>query len=114
MRAQRQAIARTVAERLFAAEEALDVAATRIAELNAALPLARLNVGLSAVVGQDALNSSASAVKLIAKTRAKIVATHTNLKQASDDIGLAEVSYGDLIKPNKAALEPHAPHLRAA
>ncbi|WCM25920.1 hypothetical protein NDN01_18085 [Sphingomonas sp. QA11] len=114
MRAQRQAIARTVAERLFAAEEALDVAATRIAELNAALPLARLNVGLSAVIGQNALNTSASAVKLIAKTREKIVATHANLKQASDDIGLAEISYGDLIKPNKGALAPHAPHLRAA
>lgn len=114
MRAQRQAIARTVADRLFAAEEALDLAAARIAELNAALPLARLDVGLSAVVGQKAVNSSASAMKLIARTREKIVATHANLKQASDDIGLAETSYGDLIKPNKAALEPHRARLRAA
>jgi hypothetical protein len=114
MRAQRQAIARSVAERLFAAEKALDLAAIRIAELNAALPLARLNVGLSAIVGQAAFTSSASAVKLIARTREKIVATHANLKQASDDIGLAEVSYGDLIKPNKSALEPRAQHLRAA
>jgi len=114
MRTQRQAIARNVAERLFAAEEALDVAVARIAELNAALPLARLNVGISAVVGQEAVTSSAAAMKLIARTRGKIVATHANLKQASDDIGLAETSYGDLIKPNKAELAPRRRHLRAA
>jgi hypothetical protein len=45
MRAQRLAIAQTVAERLFAAETALDIALARIAELNAALPLARLDGG---------------------------------------------------------------------
>lgn len=113
MRAQRQAIARTVAERLFAAEKALDVAAARIGELNAALPLARLDAGLSAIVGQEALASSASAVALVAKTRAKIVATHAKLKLASDEIGLAEVSYGDLIKPNKAELCDTPARLRA-
>ena len=53
-------------------------------------------------------------MKLIARTRGKIVITHANLKQASDDIGLAEISYGDLIKPNKAELAPRRRHLRAA
>lgn len=104
MRAQRQTIARNVAERLFAAEAALDIAAARIAELNAALPLARLDGNISAIVGQDAFLNSASAMLLVVETRDKIVATHANLKQASDDIGLTEVSYGDLIKPNRAAL----------
>ena len=45
MRAQRQAIARNVAERLFAAEEALDVAAARIAELNAATETVKQTLG---------------------------------------------------------------------
>ncbi|WP_232494452.1 hypothetical protein [Novosphingobium kaempferiae] len=104
MRAQRQAIARTVAERLFAAEDALDLAVARIAELNAALPLARLDGRISAIVGQDAILSSASALMLVVETRSKIVAAHANLKYASDEIGLPPTSYGDLIKPNSAEL----------
>lgn len=114
MRAQRQAIAQTVAERLFAAETALDIALVRIAELNAALPLARLDARISAVVGQEAIQSSASAMMLVAETREKIVATHANLKQVSDDIGLREVSYGDLVKPSKVDTPEAGNHLRAA
>jgi hypothetical protein len=114
MRAQRQAIARNVAEKLLAAEAALDVAAARIAELSASLPLARLDAKVSAIIGQDAIHSSASAMLAIAETREKIVATHTNLKHACDQIGIPEESYGDLIKPNKAAFRSDRPLLHAA
>ncbi|NKJ02445.1 hypothetical protein [Novosphingobium sp. SG707] len=114
MRTQRLAIAQTVAQRLFAAETALDIALARIAELNAAIPLARLDGGISAIVGQEAILSSASAMMLVAETREKIVATHANLKQASDDIGLREVSYGDLVKPGKVEPLDVGQHLRVA
>ncbi len=114
MRAQRQAIAHTVAQRLFAAEEAVDLALARIAELNAALPLARLDARLAASIGQDAIASSASAMVLVAETRDKIVATHANLKRASDDIGLGEVSYGDLLKVSAALPADKTPCLRVA
>ncbi|MDF0545001.1 MULTISPECIES: hypothetical protein [Sphingobium] len=113
MRAQRQSIAKHVAERLFAAEEAIDIAAARIAELNAALPIARLDARLSAMIGQDAIQSSASAMLLMAETRQKIVTTHANLKQASDAIGLPETSYGDLLKVASAGTRPEGQHLRA-
>ncbi|KXU33071.1 hypothetical protein A0J57_00450 [Sphingobium sp. 22B] len=111
---QRHIIAHSVAQRLFAAEEALDIAAARIAELNAALPLARLECRLAASIGQDAFRSSAAAVVLVARTREEIVATHARLKQASDDIGLGERAYGDVFKV--AADGPPATdrHLRAA
>lgn len=113
MRAQRQSIAKHVAERLFAAEEAIDIAAARIAELNVALPLARLDARLSAMIGQNAIQSSASAMLLVAETREKIVTTHANLKQASDAIGLPETSYGDLLKLASAEHRPEGQHLRA-
>lgn len=113
MRAQRQAIAQRVAKHLFAAEEAVDLAVARIAELNAALPLARLDASLAAAVGQDALIQSANALMLLTETRGRIVAAHASLKQASDDIGLAELSYGDLIKPGRPLREA-ASRLRAA
>ncbi|EQB14880.1 MULTISPECIES: hypothetical protein [Sphingobium] len=113
MRAQRQSIAKQVAGRLFAAEEAIDIAVARIAELNAALPLARLDARLSAMIGQDAIQSSASAMLLISETREKIVITHANLKQASDAIGLTETSYGDLLKVAGDTSRPSGQHLRA-
>ena len=114
MRAQRQAIARHVAECLFAAEAALDVAVARIAELNAALPLARLDARLAATIGQDAIHNSASAMMLIAQTREKIVITHMSLKEASDAIGLKELSYGDLLKAPSAMVPQTRPQLRLA
>lgn len=114
MRAQRQIIATGVAERLFAAEAALDLAAARIAELSAALPLARLDARLAAAVGQDALSSSAAAMVLIVQAREQVVATHANLKQASDDIGLREVSYGDLLKVRGSDAANDGQHLRVA
>lgn len=111
---QRQLIAHSVAQCLFAAEEALDIAAARIAELNAALPLARLDARIGAAIGQDAISSSAAAVMLVARTRQEIVATHANLKQASDDIGLGALSYGDLLKVGLAPQPATGQHLRAA
>jgi hypothetical protein len=113
MRAQRQSIAKHVAERLFAAEEAIDIAAARIAELNAALPLARLDARLSAMIGQDAIQSSASAMLLMAETREKIVNTHANLKHASDAMGLPATGYGDLLKIAEDVSRPSGQHLRA-
>lgn len=114
MRAQRQMIATSVAERLFAAEAAVDLAAARIAELNAALPLARLDARLAAAVGQDALATSVAAMMLIVQAREQVVATHSNLRQASDDIGLKQVSYGDLLKVHGCDTSGDARHLRVA
>ncbi|WP_404478684.1 hypothetical protein [Novosphingobium sp. BL-52-GroH] len=112
MRAHRQKIATDVAQRLFAAEAALDIAAARIAELNAALPLARLDANLAASVGQEALARSASAIVLVAQTRAEIIATHASLKEASSVIGLGEMAFGDLIKED--TLRSPGGQLRAA
>lgn len=99
----RLAIARSVADRLFAAERAIDLAVVSIAELNAALPAARLDAHLAAEIGQDALESSAAAMVLAARMREQIVATHARLKLAGDRIGLAEVSFGDGLKAPSSA-----------
>jgi hypothetical protein len=113
---QRQIIAHSIAQRLYAAEEAIDLAAARIAELNAALPLARIEGRLAAAIGQDAFQSSASAIMLLAQTRAELVATHNQLKRVSDDIGLGELAYGDVFKvASDEGQQPTVAHqLRAA
>lgn len=114
MRTRRLAVAKSVAERLFAAETALDHACATFGDLHAFLPLARLDARIAASVGQDAYQRSAAAIMLLAQAREQVIAVHTSLKEASDSIGLREVSYGDLTKPNAAPSEPSAEsHLRA-
>ncbi|NML91242.1 hypothetical protein HHL26_19570 [Sphingobium sp. TB-6] len=110
---QRHAIAQSLAQRLFAAEEAVDLAAARMAELHAALPLARLDARVAAAVGQATIDSSAAAQVLIARTRAQVIEIHGSLKQVSDDIGLGETSYGDLLKVAVANPTPVENRLRA-
>ncbi|HEX2764372.1 MAG TPA: hypothetical protein VHM92_11110, partial [Allosphingosinicella sp.] len=70
---QRRDAAMKVAESLFAAEEAIDAALARAAELNGALVTARTDAKLSALVGQDAFEVSASAFAALARARADIV-----------------------------------------
>jgi hypothetical protein len=112
MRNHRLTIAHSVAKQLFAAEEAIDLALARIAELNAALPRARLDARLSACIGQDAICSSTGAAMLIAQAREQVIATHASLKNASDHIGLRETSYGDLLKAPSAGHQAGEARLR--
>ena len=115
MHERRMKVAKDVASRLFAAETALDIAAARLAELTAAMPIARIDAHFAAAIGQEAFASSADALALLAKVRERVVATHASLKQASDEAGLEAISYGDSLKAPKAhgfAAEPA--RLRAA
>jgi hypothetical protein len=92
----RRAAAMRVAESLFAAEEAIDAALARAAELNSTLVTARTEAKLSALVGQDAFEVSASAFAALARARCDIVETHKRLSETKDQIGLRTVSVGDL------------------
>ena len=103
MRTKRIEAAKLVAARLFEAERAIDLAASRIAELNAVMPMARLDANMSAMIGQDAFASSADALTFVAKARERMVSTHLHLKSAQDDLGIPEISFGDSIKPPSPA-----------
>lgn len=105
----RLAAGRFVANALFAVEHAVDIAYTRLAELNAAIPTARLDARLSAVIGQDAFESSAEAMLLAAKLRRLVVEAHERLNIASASIGLREVSWGDEYKQPPLSAELDRP-----
>ena len=92
---ERRAAAMKVAESLFAAEEAIDAALARVAELNATLARARMEAKVSAVVGQDAFDCAASAFAGLARARFDIVKTHNILGETKIQIGLRTVSIGD-------------------
>ena len=97
-----------VADSLFAAEDAIDAAYARVAELNGALVIARSDAQLSAIVAQDAFDMAASTLGALAKARRKIVETHKRLNEAKDQIGLRTLAIGDLGKPSPAAVPPMA------
>jgi multidrug resistance efflux pump len=98
---QRRAAAEKVAQRLAAAEAAIDRALTCAAELNAALPSARAEAGISAVVGQEALDGAADVYSRLVAARRSIVETHRKLDETKTQIGLRTVAIGDgLDKPD--------------
>ena len=93
----RQAVAQKVADRLFAAEHAIDIALTRAAELTASMPQARAEARLPAMVGQAALDRAAEAFSALVEARRRIVETHAHLDEARMQIGLREVDAGDTV-----------------
>lgn len=93
----RQEIAQELAERLFAAETAIDIALARAAELTAAMPQARTRARLPAMIGQDALDRASDAVVALVEARRQMVETHRSLDEVRQQIGLQEVDTGDTV-----------------
>lgn len=106
----RRNAAMKVAESLFAAEDAIDAALARAAELNGAMVKARTEAKLSAIVAQDAFEGAAAAYGALVRARAEIVETHKRLSQAQIQIGLRAVAFGDLGKPPEPQAGSH--HLK--
>ncbi|HST35683.1 MAG TPA: hypothetical protein VLK25_03525 [Allosphingosinicella sp.] len=103
----RQAVAQRVADHLFALEEAIDVAITRAAELNASMPAARGEARLPAMIGQTALDRAAETFSSLVQARRNVVETHHSLDEARAQIGLQEVSIGDMAPKPPAADIPY-------
>lgn len=94
MRNQRIAAARQVADRLFEAEAALDIAIARAAELAAAIPTARREANLAACVGQEAFMCAANMLPMLAEAREQLVTAHSRLDETKTHIGLRQTSFG--------------------
>jgi hypothetical protein len=105
---QRRDAAIKVAESLRAAENAIDAALAKAAEFSGTLVAARTEAKLSAIVGQDAFEVSASAFAALAKARADIVEAHRRLSETKIQVGLRTLATGDDEKvPTTGALQPH-------
>ncbi|MFL6845354.1 MAG: hypothetical protein ACJ8ER_10795 [Allosphingosinicella sp.] len=102
---ERREAAMKVAESLFAAEEAIDAAVARVAELHGAIVSARTEAKLSAVVGQEAFEVAASAFAALARARCDIVETHKRLSETKAQVGLRTMAIGDLGKPQVTGTE---------
>jgi hypothetical protein len=112
LKARRDA-AMKVVQSLYAAEDAIDAALARAAELNSTLVTARCEAGFSALVGHDAFEVAASAFAALARARCDIVEAHKRLSETKIQVGLRTVAIGDGVpKPNETgSAEPY--HLHA-
>lgn len=95
----RVAVAHRLAGELNAAEAAVDAAFAKVAHLAAAIPAARLEASLSAVVGQPVFFRLAEGMEALAQARARLVDAHSELTKVGDQIGLSHVvAHGPLDK----------------
>ena len=95
----RLSIGEDLADRLFAAESAIDRALIETATLAAALPAARAGAWLSASVGQRAFEGTAATISALAQARSHIVQTHSVLAAVARKLGLNALAVGPLDKP---------------
>ncbi len=101
----RREIAQGVADRLMAAEHAIDMAIARTAELTGYMPAARAEADLACEVGQEALEYAAESFSALVKARAQIIASHRELAATKDDIGLKTYGFGGLVgKPYESRI----------
>jgi len=107
-------VAEQIAGALFEAEAAIDAALSKTAQLTGAMPALRQQAGLSAIVGQDAVERATQAIMALAEARRAIVETHKELSVAQQQVGLGAVmidSGGD--KPPVTAAEHGGRRVRA-
>src|SRR3954468_3980700 len=84
----RRIVAERLANHLFTTEEAVDTTLALMGDLIAAMPRARLEAGLSAGVGQQAVDRVLGPASGMASARRSLIAAHEALADAKDQIGL--------------------------
>lgn len=93
----RQKLAEDVAQQLFATEEALDTALANAGDLVAMLPRARQQAGVSAKVGQAAIQQLAASLSLLAEARHQIVLAHQSLADSAGEARVTPRNFGGFI-----------------
>jgi hypothetical protein len=91
---QRVAAAQKIAVDLHEAEEAIDQAIIKLAQLAGTLPIARFETNMSAIVGQDAVSKVTQAVAAAGQVRQMVTDAHEALSQTQREVGLGARMFG--------------------
>ncbi|ESQ90372.1 hypothetical protein ABAC460_09460 [Asticcacaulis sp. AC460] len=103
------------AEQLFNAENAIELALCQSATLISELSRMRMESRMSAVVGQDVLDSAADVIIKLTAARRAMVLTHEHLNGVKVQIGCGAVATGDdVLKPPKTVEAPQPQGLPVA
>lgn len=102
----RIAAARQITKDLHAAEDAVDEAIVKIANLVARLPAARRQTNMSAIVGQDAFSKITKAISAAGEVRQMLTDAHHALSETQKQVGLGTRMFGaGVAKPPSAQLD---------
>ena len=99
----RREVGQGIADRLMAAEHAIDLAIARTADLTGYMPSVRAEANLACEVGQEALEHAVASFSALVKARASMIASHRQLAVTKDEIGLRTVSFGGLVGKSEEA-----------
>jgi hypothetical protein len=103
-----------VADKLFATEDAIDVAMVRASQLLESLVEGRKALKLSAVAAEAAQSRIAESVGAMAEARRAIMAAHSSLQSLQRKMGIDDADVGPLEKPDDNAVTSDARSLRVA
>jgi hypothetical protein len=85
-----------VAEKLAAAEAAIDAAIAAVANLTASMPAAAADAGLGIHTAQQPLMHAIESCGQLVKARTNIIRTHSALRTVQDDAGLGQVDFAPM------------------
>ena len=104
---ERALVAQQVANKLFATENAIDLAIADAAALVGELVKARQELGVSAVFGDEAMSKATCALAALGEARTAVVAAHLGLGEAKLRAGIRTKMVGSEPKPpNTSQLTP--------
>jgi hypothetical protein len=110
---ERVSAAKKIAADLHHAEDAIDEAMIRIAQLAATLPTARRDTNMSAIVGQTAMSKVANALAAAGEVRQLLTDAHLALTVTQKEVGLGARMFGAGVKPPAAKLVDEGSNDRA-
>jgi dGTP triphosphohydrolase len=102
---ERVSAAKKIAADLHQAEDAIDEAMIRIAQLAATLPTARRDTNMSAIVGQTAMSKVANALAAAGEVRQLLTDAHLALTVTQKEVGLGTRMFGAGVKPAAKLLD---------
>jgi len=90
-------VAQNMAAKLFAAEEAIDAAINKAADLASFMPMARQEARVSAEVGQDAIESVLESMRMLSEARKHMIETHGALARTQSSARIAPRNFGGFV-----------------
>ena len=91
-------IARDLTLKLYGAEHAVDDSLAKMNDLMTAMIKARLELGMAATVGNEALNKTGEAINALLAARTAAVAAHAELSVLQEQFGIRLVGIGPELK----------------
>lgn len=107
-------VVKSVAEKLFAAEEAVDAAMVRNTQLLESIITGRRELNVAATTAELAQTRVAEAIAALSDARRAVMAAHAGLKNVQVRLGVGDEEFGPMDKPEEDDTKKPTVNLRVA